>query len=343
MPISATVALVVLNCRGYYIGSELAGAVGQDDAKFIALQFAAKLHESTIVASLTAVVSSYVQQKLVRDYGLPFGAIIAEFRFQEVRYLWSAELWGVARAEWRKRDKTALTLLITVCTTLALSASPSSATLIRPRLDWWPAGGTNFWIALPQDELYSTNAASSQVLTGCMVATGDLSCPSAGWQTLAQNYMFSYRNIYRNGPTGYLPDAVQVLVAKAIRRLWAINRAPRLRFGRDDMIVASVGSSSVADGLVEIGRLWAWAVSNCRDELRDRFWSRRDMRYSVQALQPVVFARCLGYDDSNNECASNATGYIDIYELWDSDHKDGGDFPKISYDYTQDEQLRSLI
>ena len=53
VPISVTLVLVALNCRGYYIGSELTGAVGQDDAKFVALQFAAKLHELTIIASLS--------------------------------------------------------------------------------------------------------------------------------------------------------------------------------------------------------------------------------------------------------------------------------------------------
>ena len=343
VPISATVVLVVLNCRGYYIGSELAGAVGQDNAKFIALQFAAKLHEFAIIASLAAVLLSYIQHKLVRDHGLPFGTILAGQRFKDINYLWSAELWGISRAHLRNGDKMALTLLIIVCTTLALSASPSSATLMRPRLDWWPAGGTDFWIALPQDQLYSTNASSSQVSTRCMVATGDLSCPSVGWQTLAQNYMFSYSYIYRNGPTGYLPDAVQVPGAKAIRNLRAVNRAPSFQF-RGNMTVASVGSSSIADGLVELGRLWAWAAFYCRDELRERFWSRRDVRYSVQARQPVVFARCLGRDDSIGECARNATGCIDIYDLWDSDHPDAsGDFSKISYDYTQDERLRSLI
>ena len=177
-----------------------------------------------------------------------------------------------------------------------------------------------------------------------MIVTDDLSCPSVGWQTLAQNYMFSYSYIYRNGPTGYLPDTVQVPGAKAIRSLRATNNAPSFQFGDEKMTVASVGSSSIADRLVELGRLWAWAAYNCRDELRERFWSRRDVRYSVQASQSVVFARCLGRDDSIGECARNATGCVDIYDLWDSDHKDaGGDFSKISYDYTQDEQLRRLI
>ena len=352
IPISATVVLVILNCRGYYIGSELAGAVGQDDAKFIALQFAAKLHELAIIASLAAVIFSYIQHKLVRDHGLPFGTILAGERFKEINYLWSVELWGIARSKWRAWDKMALTLLIIVCTTLALSASPSSATLMRPRLGWWPAGGTDFWIALPQDELYSTNASSSQVPTHCMVATGNLSCPSVGWQTLAQNYMFSYSYIYRNGPTGYLPDTVQVPGAKAIRSLRATNTAPNFQFQqimqfmqfKRSMTVASVGSSSIADGLVEVGRLWAWAALNCKDELHERFWSRLDANYSVQAWQPVVFARCLGWDDSIGGCARNATGCIDIYDLWDQDHGDaGGDFSKTSYDYTQNERLRPLI
>lgn len=342
VPISTTIVLVVLNCKGYYIGSELAGAVGQDDAKFIALQFAAKLHELSITASLATVIFSYLQHKLVTDHGLPFGAIAAGSRFKEIDYLWSPEFWGVASANWRKRDKTALTLLIITCAALVLSANPSSAVLIRPRLDMWPAGGTDFWINLRPDELYSTNASSSQVPTHCNITTGDLSCPSAGWQTLAQNYMFYYRSIYRKGPPGYLPDLIQVPGAKAVRRLRAINRARDFQFGHP-MTVATVGSSSIADGLVELGRLWAWAASFCRDELRERFWSRQDAVYSVQAQQPIVFARCLGRNVSTGGCGRNAPGCIDVYDLWDQDHMAGGDFSTISYDYTQDEQLRSLI
>lgn len=40
-PVTAAMALVVLNAAQYYVGGELAGPVGQDDQKLNALQFAA--------------------------------------------------------------------------------------------------------------------------------------------------------------------------------------------------------------------------------------------------------------------------------------------------------------
>ena len=338
IPIAAAFVLIILNWRGYYIGGELAGAVGQDDAKFIGLQFAAKLHELTITASLTAVIFSYLRHELVTDSGLPFGAIMAGFQFKDISYLWSMEFWGATRANWRRRqDKIVLILLIIVCTGLSLSAGPSSATLMRPRLDWWPAGGTDFWIALPQDILYSTNASSSQVPTNCTIETGDLRCPSAGWQTLAQNYMLYYQSIPRDGPAGYLPDEVQIPGAKAVRNLKAVNRSPSFQFNFP-MTTATVGSSSVTDGLVQLGRLWAWAAFNCRVTPHERFWSRLDVTYTVLAQQPIVSARCLV------EYNVSTTRHLDVYDLWDPNHQDeNGDFSTVSVNFTQDKQMVSLI
>ena len=342
VPLSAALVLVVLNWRGYYIGGELEGAVGQDDAKFIGLQFAAKLHELTISASLTAVIFSYIRHELVTDSGLPFGAIMAGFQFQEISYLWSMEFWGAITASWRRRrDKTAMILLIVICAVLSVSAGPSSATLMRPRLDYWPAGGTDFWIALRQDELYSTNASSSQVPPSCMVETSGLSCPSSGWQTLAQNYMSSYQSIRRNG---YVPDTVQVPGAKAVRSLRAGSRAPSFQFNVA-VTYATIGSSSIADGLVELGRFWAWAAANWRKEFHERFWSRLDVTFRVKAQQPVVAARCLGYNLSSVGFLINTIGFsLGVYDLWDEDHHDAdGDFSQISYNYTNNQQLRSLV
>lgn len=338
LPIAAAFFLVAFNWRGYYIGGELAGAVGQDDAKFIGLQFAAKLHELTITASLTAVIFSYIRHELVADSGLPFGAIMAGFQFKEISYLWSMEFWGVIRANWRRwQDKTGLILLIILGTALSLSAAPSSAMLMRPRLDWWPAGGSDFWIALPQDVLYSTDASPSQIPANCMIETGDLRCPSAGWQTLAQNYMVSYQSIQRNGPAGYLPYTIQVPGAKAVRDLWASHRSPNFQFGTA-MTSATVGSSSIADGLVQLGRLWAWAAYNCRSNFHERFWSRLDVNYKVLAQQPIVAARCLVDDNVS------ATGMIDVYDLWDQNHSDeNGDFSTGLFNYTQNTQTSSLF
>ena len=65
------------------------------------------------------------------------------------------------------------------------------------------------------------------------------------------------------------------------------------------MTVATVGSSSIADGLVELGPLWPWAAANWRTEFHEPFWSRIDVTYRVVAQQPLVSARCVRYDVSS--------------------------------------------
>ena len=339
VPIAASLVVIYLNWRGFYIGEELEGAVGQDDAKLLALQFASKLHELTISASLTAVILSYIRHELMTDSGLPFGAIVAGLQFKDVSYLWSMEFWGAIRASWRrKRDKAVLILLIATCAGLALSAGPSSATLMKPRLDYWPAGGTDFWIALPKDELFSTNASAVQVSASCMNDTGDLSCPYGGWQVLAQDYMSLYRS---RRLAGYMPDYTYVPGEKAVRALRTFIRATSFQFIENNQTQSTVGSSAVADGLVETGRMWAWAAYFSRyNNFRERFWSRVDTVYSVEAEQPIVHTRCIEHDLLNYESQSTMA----VYDLWDlEEFKRTKDFGTRDYIYTNDEQVASLV
>ena len=344
IPIVAAMVLVILNWRGYYIGGELAGAVGQDDAKFIALQFAAKLHELTISASLTTVILSYIRHELIEDTGLPFGAIAAGFQFKDISYLWSMEFWGAVRASWKHtRDKIVLILLIVTCAGLAVSAGPASATLMRPRSDSWPAGGTDFWIALPPDSLYSTNASATQVAASCMIDTGDPGCPSGGWQTIAENYLLFFQFRRR---AGYIPDYVHVPGEKAVRTLRAFSRADNFQF-TGSQTQATVGSCSVADALVETGRLWAFAAFWWRDQGGgERFWSRSDVTYSVGAQQPVVHARCVAYNASSY-AAGNVNTTASTMLVYDLSNPDffyaHGAFEFLTYKYTDTKDVRSLI
>ncbi len=342
VPIAASMILVVLNWRGYYIGGELEGAVNQDDIKFLALQFTAKLHELTMNASLTAVIISYVRHELITNTRLPFGAIAAGLQFKDVSYLWSMEFWGVVRASYKRRNNAVLILLIFTCLGLAVSTGPSSATLMRPRLDYWPAGGTDFWIALPQGRLNSTNASATQVPANCMNDTGDLSCPSGGWGVIAQDYMSLYRSSEREG---YMPDYVYVPGKKAVRGMRAFIRSTVLQFDDNNQTQATVGSSSVADGLVEAGRLWAWAAFWARSHpFHERFWSRIDVLYSVEAYQPIVHARC--YDASNPASSSwvdTSASTVAVYDLSEDRLNNQGDFETLDYNYTNNEQVRSLV
>lgn len=138
-----------------------------------------------MTASLAAVILSYIRHELVTSHALLFGATLAGVQSKDISYLWSIKFWGAAQARLRRRrDKVALILLNITCAGLAISAGPASATLMRPRLDNWPAGGTDFWIDLSQDDLYSTNTTSDQALASCMSDTVNPCCPSYGWQTM---------------------------------------------------------------------------------------------------------------------------------------------------------------
>ena len=99
-PIVATAVLLVLNLwlypnaklRGHYIGPTCIGTFLQgdlsDEAKMNWLQFAAKLHEITLVASLSTVVWDMVRYFLVyKPLGVPLGLVGAGSAFTEIKFI----------------------------------------------------------------------------------------------------------------------------------------------------------------------------------------------------------------------------------------------------------------
>lgn len=138
---------VVLNWNTYYVGSTM--------SKLVYYQIASKAHEMMIQASLGAIVFSYVRHEMVLGNGIPFGALFSGLQLNQVSYLWSMEFWGSVGSMhlpfWRK---IATLMLISVCFVLAAVAGPSSAVLLIPRLNYWPAGSTNIWINTTFNEVW---------------------------------------------------------------------------------------------------------------------------------------------------------------------------------------------
>lgn len=322
IPVAATTILLYLNLRGYYIGRELSGLSGYDDQKFILLQFAAKCHELAIIASLTTVLFSVIRHELTSAGGLPFGALFAGYQFKDISFLLSLEFWGAARAKLEKSYRRwAVIALVVVCTFFSVSAGPASATLMRPRLDDWPAGGSDFWVNIREEELFSTNVTFAQAASSCAVDDGDAGCPHGDWQTIAQDYM-SYWHFLRLSDDP-LPFAVNMPGNKSIRALVATTRSP-LVLNQLPFTVATIPSLALAYSLAELGRLWTFASRHQRGRGQWRFWSRKDVTYSVPVQQPVVHARCLNleastYDDyiSQKYLITNQT--IPFYDLRNMD------------------------
>jgi hypothetical protein len=89
LPVSAAIVLIVLTGKGYYIGGELSGKVEEDGLRFLGLQIAAKLHELTMLASLTQIVFSTVRNQLLTGRAVPFAALTSGLQVSTVSYLWS--------------------------------------------------------------------------------------------------------------------------------------------------------------------------------------------------------------------------------------------------------------
>ena len=149
IPVGVSLCEIILNWNTYYVGVSI-----YNQAVY---QLLSKIHEIAIQASLAAVVFSYIRHELTMGKGIPFGALLSGLQISQVSYLWSMEFWGTIRsAHSSLRRKFTLLILILTCITLASLSGPSSAVLLIPRLDYWPAGSTDIWIDSTFDDLYPT-------------------------------------------------------------------------------------------------------------------------------------------------------------------------------------------
>ena len=147
VPLSIALWEITFNWNTYYVGSKV-----QNQALY---QFGAKLHEMTAQASIAAVVFSYVRYELSLGQGLPFGALFSGLQVSQASYLWSTEFWGsIYSTSIPSKRKMGMAVIIVIAIFLAATVGPSSAILLIPRLEYWPAGSTDIWMNITAAELW---------------------------------------------------------------------------------------------------------------------------------------------------------------------------------------------
>ena len=155
LPISFALAETVLNCNTYY--------VGVNPYNQAIYQLLAKIHEILIQASLATVILAYIRHELAFGEGLPLGALVSGLQISQFAYLWSMEFWGAIRSKSLSFSrKLRLLIVILICFIVAILAGPSSAVLLIPRLDFWPAGSTDIWINATSDDLYPSLSVTTR-------------------------------------------------------------------------------------------------------------------------------------------------------------------------------------
>lgn len=147
VPFSVALWEISINWNTYYLGSApLNQAV---------YQFGAKFHEITAQASIAAIVFSYVRHEMSLGQGLPFGALFSGLQVSQVSYLWSIEFWGsICSKHLTLSRRIGMAVVITLAFILAAAVGPSSAILLIPRLDYWPAGSTDIWLNTTAQDLW---------------------------------------------------------------------------------------------------------------------------------------------------------------------------------------------
>ena len=149
MPVGLILWLVILNWNGYYVGSFT--------FDLFYYQIGAKVLEIMVQASLTTIIFSYIRHEMAIGNGLPFGALFSGLQIIQISYLWSKEFWGSISSGYVPcQRKFAMLGMILISFILAAAVGPSGATLLVPRLDYWPAGTTSIWLNATAEDLWPT-------------------------------------------------------------------------------------------------------------------------------------------------------------------------------------------
>ena len=252
IPVVTTAGVVYLNFRNVYYAN--AGAPYQN-VKLQALQFAAKLHEAFIVASLSTVVLNHIRYSLLSEDGVPFSVLSVGHLLGQFSQIWRLDLWTslfVPRRPKRYPQQLQLALLVLAALFLAATCGPASAITMIPKLDWWQMIRENdsdkYYVATAVPQLWPNNPTAANLPSkNCSLPGGHLiqACPSGGYLTLLQyiefgdssgpkraNVTFQQDNTARSvaseqllgGPdtalSAYRASSVSQLVADALWSYW---------------------------------------------------------------------------------------------------------------------------
>ena len=265
----------------------------QDTQKLAALQFAAKLHELLMLASISTAMFGYIREQMAFGEGVTIGTLFAGQQFSSINNLWSMEFWSAVydiQGGGRKKPKYYIVVLIALATILGVSVGPSGAVLMRPRLDWWPSGGTIFWLNATQDALYNKQVNAEGVPKSCYQYTGDMACPYGGFESLVEQHAMFWPQVR---PMGMMPESIWIQSTRSLRELKAYQRTSwdsNSTIWKNRLTHVKVPFASIADAISETVPLWSYAAANSPRGKRFRF--RKDVSFSVDDFQPYVEAFC---------------------------------------------------
>jgi hypothetical protein len=324
VPIGASITLIVFNWKGYYIGGELQGPVGENGLKLLGLQFAAKMLELLAMGSLSTILFALVRGQLISDT-LPFGAITAGFEFNQLSLLWSKGFVATCATKFSSvRSKFILVTTIIIFTILGAVIGPSAAVAGQPVLQNWQAGGTVFWLNATSQALWPLNLdkAASQDLP--CTPSQNASCPSSNYNIYTGELLSLWPSSLPAPVDGWvlpqvMPEKVLIPGPQSLQTLAVRFRGPFIY--QPDVTTATSPSAAISDAVSQIGKYWLVANQHQCSFGNPRFCYYNDIAYTVDTIQPVTFVRC---------SAGNVNATVQFPRL----DQAPGNYPLIAYNNT---------
>ncbi|KAL9018425.1 MAG: hypothetical protein Q9185_004268 [Variospora sp. 1 TL-2023] len=287
VPFIVALVEVTINWHGYYIGANVDG--------LSYLQFAAKLHEMAMQSSLAVIVFACMRHVVFNGDALPVGAMLSGLHLTQISYLWSMELWGIALSGIPLRRKLGAMTVIVIAVLLASTVGPSSAILMIPSLNYWPAGSTQIWMNTTAADLWPSKLNGSVVPDYCSQAPNVSNvCPSSEWHALS-DYLSLAGGILPpsfHGPYSMTPYSVRLTGQGSQRQLIIQHHIYHNQSAPYDRQAAQATTQqgAVADALSATSSLWALALQTSTSP----FFDQRDAVQSIVAhnYQPYTLVSC---------------------------------------------------
>ena len=222
LPLGITAFVLQLNFRNVYWGFIRTANL---NALLDAFQFAAKLYEVLICASLVSM-TIHMSRLRLSDTGVPLGSLISSYDINKVSCLWSSAFWAglfasPTRSLWQHR---LCSLMLGLSLILTAIVGPCTAIALIPRVDWWPVYLSGYapsiHTAAPISQIWPKRLSESNIPNiGCLSpdATGISLCPVAGYLAILNQLsgVFPPININLTIPIGNAPGVPATYTLKA--------------------------------------------------------------------------------------------------------------------------------
>ncbi|KPM34874.1 hypothetical protein AK830_g11699 [Neonectria ditissima] len=296
--LGSTIAIVQLRLRRLYWADvadvtndyNMKGYVPREEILY-SLQFAAKMHEVIVVASLSAMLMHFVRRMLVGS-GVPFGVMMGAHQVGSIQWLASLSFVDpIVRGSPRLRVRL-FALLVGFVGLFANVVGPSSAIALLPTLDWWPAADPLAGPALITYIFRNSSTLFPQELIdpnpACLNGSLDTlqACPGAGFDAL-----LSWSMAFSRGDSGRENITMSQKPVNAMRHLAArkpLDKAP-----------GAAMATTITSSLLNVVGLLASSI-----EFTSMIWKQLGNSARVRLVTsditplyaPVVEVRCGAFD-----------------------------------------------